>query len=71
MADILEQGILPELKTYDLRCSKCQTLARFERREGTLESGRYNRSPYLFRCPFCGESIWVDGSDLAQYETKE
>ncbi len=56
--EILFEGKLPEEKTFAGRCSHCQTLIRFKRREAVrYENDQWEGEFATYPCPTCGREI--------------
>lgn len=70
MAEILERGTPPSEYVYDVRCKRCETLARFKRTEFKFTGSKYNVSYYETTCPVCNHAITLDEHELTSAQHK-
>jgi RNase P subunit RPR2 len=57
---IIERGDLPESKVFQSRCTRCQTLYEFERREAEYRSDQRDGDFLLTHCPTCGRQNFTN-----------
>lgn len=47
-------------KTYDAKCSKCNSVSKFSRLDGSIHRNEINREFLCVSCPVCQSDVWVD-----------
>ena len=57
--DELKQGQQNQ-KTYDAKCSKCNSVSSFSRLDGSIHRNEINREFLCVSCPVCQSDVWVD-----------
>ena len=57
--DIKKEGQQNQ-KTYDAKCSKCNSVSSFSRLDGLIHRNRINREFLCVSCPVCQSDVWVD-----------
>lgn len=60
MVEIIKKGRLAADAKYTMHCPQCETVARFEKKEGREVFDQRDGDALVFNCPECKKELWCD-----------
>lgn len=66
---VLKKGMLPEDRTYQTTCTRCDTIMEFKRHEGKLISNQFD-SIIEVTCPVCLHNVCVNSEHYLENENR-
>lgn len=57
---IIKKGELPEEKIYTFDCRRCKSKVEAQQKEGKIQFDQRDGDCVIFKCPVCGENVYVN-----------